>query len=482
MPNSANPSENEPAGALLAEDAPGDNSSPFTVTELSGRLKRHVEDAFGHVRVRGEVSGWKRVASGHCYLSLKDEGASLDGVMWKMSAARLAFAPADGIEVIATGKLTTYPGRSKYQIIIDSMELAGEGAMLALLEKLRVRLTAEGLFDRSRKRALPFLPGVIGVVTSPTGAVIRDILHRLADRLPTHVVVWPVLVQGAGAAEQVAAAVAGFSALPAGGPVPRPDLVIIARGGGSVEDLWSFNDEHVVRAVAASSIPTLSAVGHETDTTLCDFAADVRAPTPTAAAEMAVPVRADLLAIVEGLSTRTLRCIQRYRERAGEQFAAIGARLPGGDVLLASRRQGVDELGERLKRALGRSLAEARGDLAHASAALRPPLLRARIDRSIDRLRSARLDHRAVQRSLDQARDRLDRLWRVASSLNPDTVLLRGYARVEGRGGKAVTSAAAATAAGALVIVFGDGRVDARVERKAQRAYEGSAPHQGSLL
>ena len=230
------PQDDEPA-ALLADSGPGDNSAPFSVTELSGRLKRHVEDGFGHVRVRGEISGWKRVASGHCYMALKDDGAALDGVMWKMSAARLPFAPADGVEVVATGKLTTYPGRSKYQIIIDRMELAGEGAMLALLEKLKAKLSGEGLFDASRKRPLPYLPRVIGVVTSPTGAVIRDILHRLADRFPTQVLVWPVLVQGNGAAEQIARAVRGFSDMAAGGKIPRPDLVIVARGGGSVEDL-----------------------------------------------------------------------------------------------------------------------------------------------------------------------------------------------------------------------------------------------------
>lgn len=467
--------------ALLAESAPGDNSAPFTVTELSGRLKRHVEDGFGHVRVRGEISGWKRVASGHCYLALKDDSAALDGVMWKMSAARLAFQPVDGAEVVATGKLTTYPGRSKYQIIVDSMELAGEGAMLALLEKLKAKLAGEGLFDSQRKRPLPYLPKVIGVVTSPTGAVIRDILHRLEARFPTHVVVWPVLVQGTGAAEQIARAVRGFSAMAAGGPVPRPDLVIVARGGGSVEDLWCFNDEQVVRAVADCSIPTISAVGHETDTTLCDFAADVRAPTPTAAAEIAVPVRTELLAGVEALGTRSWRCVRRYHERGTERLTALAQRLPDGEALLAAQRQRVDDLGERMRRGLSKRLADGRGDLAHASAALRPPLIHGRIAQSRERLAAARLVPQLVARPIAEAHQRLDRIWRVAESLNPDAVLRRGYARVEKRDGGTIMTADAARRAGALTLVFqGDERVPVRTERAG--APPSPVPVQGSLL
>ena len=258
-----------------------------------------VEGEFGHVRLRGEISGYKRVASGHAYLALKDDGAVIDGVIWKGSFGAVAFAPQDGVEVIATGRLTTYPGRSKYQIVIERLELAGEGALMALLEKLKAKLAGEGLFDATRKQPLPYLPRTIGIVTSPTGAVIRDILHRLADRFPSHVILWPVAVQGEGAAAQVARAVAGFDALAPGGAVPRPDLIIVARGGGSIEDLWAFNEEVVVRAIAACSIPVISAVGHETDTSLADHAADRRAPTPTAAAEYAVPVRADLAATLE---------------------------------------------------------------------------------------------------------------------------------------------------------------------------------------
>lgn len=444
------------ASALLAKSLPGDNAGAVSVSELSARLKRHVEDGFGLVRIKGEISGWKRVASGHCYLCLKDDKAVIDGVMWKGSSAGLAFAPADGVEVIATGRLTTYPGRSKYQVIIDTMELAGEGAMLALLEKLKARLGVEGLFDTANKRALPYLPKTIGVVTSPTGAVIRDILHRLADRLPTRVIVWPVIVQGSGAAQAVANAVNGFSATQ--GP-DRPDLVIVARGGGSVEDLWAFNEEPVVRAVAACTIPIISAVGHETDTTLCDFAADIRAPTPTAAAEMAVPVRSDLMALVQSLSQRSSKCAHRYRERADERFAALAARLPLPGALLAPQAQRLDDQAERNRRALGLSLARARGDLAHAAAALRPALLEMRLHRG---------------------QERLAQLWRVAASLNPDLVLRRGYARAEKRGGGTITSADAARKAGALTIRFADGMVDVRVERAPQPTYV--KPEQGSLL
>ncbi|MGB5075865.1 MAG: exodeoxyribonuclease VII large subunit, partial [Sphingorhabdus sp.] len=289
---------------LLAEERAGDNAQAMSVSELSSALKRSVEDRFGHVRVRGEISGFKRAASGHIYFSLKDENARLDAVMWKGGAARLPFGPEDGLEVVATGKLTTYAGRSSYQVVVESLEVAGEGAMMLLFEKLKARLAAEGLFAAERKQRLPSLPRVIGVVTSPTGAVIRDILHRLDDRFPSHVIVWPVLVQGEHAAAQIAAAINGFSAMTDNGPARRPDLVIVARGGGSIEDLWAFNDEGVVRAVADCSIPIISAIGHETDTTLCDFAADFRAPTPTAAAEIAVPVRSELLQRLGQLALR----------------------------------------------------------------------------------------------------------------------------------------------------------------------------------
>ncbi|MCJ9670323.1 exodeoxyribonuclease VII large subunit, partial [Neorhizobium sp. SHOUNA12B] len=274
--------------SLLDNDSPT-NLTEFSVSELSGSIKRTVENAFDHVRVRGEISGYRgQHSSGHAYFSLKDDRARIDAVIWKGTFPRIKFRPEEGMEVIATGKITTFPGSSKYQIVIENLEPAGAGALMALLEERRRRLGAEGLFDQSRKRLLPFLPQVIGVVTSPTGAVIRDILHRIADRFPVHVIVWPVKVQGEGSGDEVAAAIRGFNAMAPGGPIKRPDVLIVARGGGSLEDLWSFNDEAVVRAAAESEIPLISAVGHETDWTLIDHAADIRAPTPTGAAEMAV--------------------------------------------------------------------------------------------------------------------------------------------------------------------------------------------------
>ncbi len=354
--------------------------------------------------------------------------------MWRDTARRIGFAAGDGIEVIATGKLTTYPGRSRYQIVVDSLELAGEGAMLALLDKRRRALEAEGLFDPARKRPLPYVPRHIGVVTSPTGAVIRDILHRLADRFPSHVTVWPVLVQGPGSAEQVAAAVAGFGALP---ERQRPDLLIVARGGGSIEDLWGFNEEVVIRAVAGSPIPVISAVGHETDTTLCDFAADVRAPTPTAAAEMAVPVRLELLATVEAASARTLRCARRYVERGGEKLEHASSRLPARQALLQPQAQRVDDLAERLRRGLSDRAGAAGQRLARAGGALRPAMLHRQSE--------------ATSRHLAQ-------LGRLLGQLNPDAPLSRGYARVTDRNGKTLTSATAATRAGLLNLKFHDDR------------------------
>ena len=451
------------------------------MSELSGALKRTVEERFGHIRVRGEISGFKRHVSGHCYLTLKDDRACIDAVVWKGQAAAMRFRPEDGAEVIATGRLTTYPGRSKYQIVVERMELAGAGALMALLDRRRRMLAGEGLFDEARKRPLPFLPRTIGVVTSPTGAVIRDILHRLADRMPSHVLVWPVPVQGEGAADKVAAAIRGFDALPADGPVARPDLLIVARGGGSIEDLWAFNEEAVVRAVADCGVPVISAVGHETDTTLCDFAADRRAPTPTAAAEMAVPVRGELLATLAELGTRATNCTRRGRERAGERFAAVARRLPAPDLLLSAQRQRLDDLAERLPRGLSRRLAVARADLAGAAGALRPRLLGLRIERERSRIEHAARDlarvaaspvaeaarrfervalrPALVTRRVEDGTRRLAASWRLAVSLHPDRPLARGYARVEADG-HIVASAAAAREAGAMRLVFGDGAVD----------------------
>ncbi|XUU61449.1 exodeoxyribonuclease VII large subunit [Erythrobacter sp. HA6-11] len=456
----ADPYSQNEDGRLVARERQGDNHEPMSITEISSRLKRTVEDQFGYVRLRGELSGVKRAASGHLYCALKDEKAVLDGVMWRGNTSRLAFKPEDGLEVIATGKLTTYAGRSKYQIVMESLEIAGEGALLALLEKTRAKLEAEGLFARERKQVLPFLPRTIGVVTSPTGSVIRDILHRLADRFPSHVLVWPVLVQGQGAAEQVANAVRGFSALDRDGAVPRPDLVIVARGGGSIEDLWSFNEEIVVRAIAECSIPVISAVGHETDTTLADYAADQRAPTPTAAAEMAVPVRADLNATLGDLANRQRRAVYRPVELGRERLEARVRRMPKPEQLLQSQTQRLDDLSERLRRGLRDRAGQGRERLAGAAARLSPSLLKRSVQDSQRRLERARLVPTLVERPLAQRKAQLDSLWRLASQFHPEEPLKRGYAIVRDSSGKALTRKVMAEKEAALSLQFADGVLD----------------------
>ena len=398
-----------------------------------------MEDRFGFVRLRGELSGVKRAASGHLYCCLKDDNARIDGVMWRGGAQRLAFVPEDGIEVIASGKLTTYPGRSNYQIVIETMEIAGEGALLALLAKTKARLEAEGLFAPERKRPLPFLPKVIGVVTSPTGAVIRDILHRLEDRCPCHVLVWPVLVQGQGSVEQIVQALRGFCELDADGPIPRPDLLIVARGGGSIEDLWGFNEEAVVRAIAESTIPVISAVGHETDTTLADYAADRRAPTPTAAAEMAVPVRAELLATLDEHGVRKRRAILRPLALGRERLEARVSRLPRPDVLAAQCAQRLDDLGEMLRRALGERAARAGSAIQLATARFAPAL---------------------VSRPLGERRQRIEALERLRLSLDPKAPLRRGYVMVSDSEGRVVKTAAEAGRQPSLTLAFADGKLD----------------------
>jgi exodeoxyribonuclease VII large subunit len=473
-------------GRLLAEGKPGDNAEPLSVSALSAALKRTVEDRFGYVRVRGELTGCKRAASGHFYFGLKDDAAKLDGIMWKGSTGRLAFAPEDGLEVIATGKLTTYAGRSSYQIVVERLELAGEGALMLLFEKLKARLSAEGLFDPARKRPLPALPRVIGVVTSPTGAVIRDILHRLADRFPSHVIVWPVLVQGDGAAAQIAAAVRGFSGLPADGPVPRPDLLIVARGGGSIEDLWSFNDEAVVRAVAECSIPVISAVGHETDTTLCDFAADLRAPTPTAAAEIAVPVRAELLDRLGQFALRIDRAVRRQVGQASERLETQRRLLPKLTELSAPHQQRTDDLGERLGRGLERRVSGASLAFAGPGNMLNPRLLLRLVSEKDGRLQAMRIPVMAITNRLAQAQQRLDTLGRFADSLHPEAPLKRGFARVTDAHGKTISSTKAAIAAGHVGLRFADGDVGAVVGKTVpappQPKPVGKAVPQGDLF
>ena len=461
----------------------GGNLPEFSVAELSQAVKRTIEGTFERVRVRGEVSGFKRAASGHLYMALKDEEAVLDAVCWRGMAARLALVPEDGLEVIATGRLTTYPGRSKYQIVIEQLELAGEGALLKLLEERRRKLAAEGLFDEERKQALPFLPEVIGVVTSPTGAVIRDILHRLADRFPRPVLVWPVLVQGEGAAAEIAAAIEGFNALEAGGAVPRPDLLIVARGGGSLEDLWAFNEEVVVRAAAASAIPLISAVGHETDTTLIDFAADHRAPTPSAAAERAVPVRSELLATSLDHGRRLATAAARLLAARRAEVSGLARGLPEPRRLLEEKTQRLDERAERLGGALRGFAQTRRTELARIGAALPHPrrqlaMSRERLGAQGDRLRGlgrrlgerpgealARLDaarrlRRSRQQILADRRDGLKALNRVLESVSYRKVLARGYAVV--RGPEGLVARAAAVAPGlALDIEFADGHITA---------------------
>ncbi len=455
----------------------------MSISEISALLKRTVEERFGFVRLRGELSGVKRAASGHLYCSLKDEGARIDGVMWKGQVGRLSFLPEDGIEVIASGKLTTYPGRSNYQIVIERMEIAGEGALLALLAKTKARLEAEGLFAPGRKRPLPFLPRVIGVVTSPTGAVIRDILHRLADRFPCHVLVWPVLVQGQGAAEQVAAAVRGFSAMTGAN---RPDVVIVARGGGSIEDLWAFNEEVVVRAIADCSIPVISAVGHETDTTLADFAADLRAPTPSAAAELAVPVREELLSQIGELALRQRRAVVRPVALGRERLEARAQRLPRPEALLASYTQRLDDRGEQLRRGLADRVAIARGALLGDSARLSAPLLLSRLHRAGERLAAVRLTPTLVERRIADGRELSAVLWRMAEQLSPAKVLQRGYAIVRDGHGKPLMTAAVARQADALEIEFSDGRLPigapSTPPARAVRPSRPAPPEQGKLL
>ncbi|MGD9537525.1 MAG: exodeoxyribonuclease VII large subunit [Alphaproteobacteria bacterium] len=460
---------------------PGANVGVYTVGELSHALKRTLEEGFGHVRVRGEISGFKRHASGHLYFALKDSDAVLDAVCWRGSVGRLGLAPEDGMEVIASGRITTYPGRSKYQIVVERLELAGVGALLKLLEERKKKLEAEGLFDAARKRALPYLPELIGVVTSPTGAVIRDILHRIAERFPRRVLVWPVLVQGEGAAEQVAAAIRGFNALPEAGPAPRPDLLIVARGGGSLEDLWAFNEEIVVRAAAESRIPLISAVGHETDTTLIDFAADRRAPTPSAAAEMAVPVRADLQRDVLGYEGRALGAFDRLLRHRRERTASLARGLNQVPGMVQHAMQRLDDRGDRFETAmhtrlqrLGARLEAAR--VPHPRHVL--AVKRERADAAARRLArvhpslglGARNDQlaqladrllRARRLTMDHHRQRLDTASRLLESHSYKEVLKRGYVVVRDEKGRPVRSASTVSPGDALGLEFTDGTVNA---------------------
>lgn len=447
----------------MSDDA--SNTPEYSVSELAGALKRTVEDAYGFVRVRGELGRVTIAKSGHAYLDLKDDRAVIDGVMWKGNVGRLSFRPEEGLEVIVEGKLSTYPGRSKYQIIIDKMEPAGAGALMALLEARKKALAAEGLFDPGRKQDIPWLPEVIGVVTSPTGAVIRDILHRISDRFPRHVLLWPVLVQGDKAAQQITEAIEGFNALPERGTIPRPDLIIVARGGGSIEDLWAFNEENVVRAAAASAIPLISAVGHETDTTLIDFASDRRAPTPTGAAEIAVPVRAELMAGLNEQADRLTRSLMRLIDRRRSDFRSTVRALPRPEGLLGPLRQRLDHAGERLKPSLDILLRRRRDRLLAVLGGLRPVALKRDLHEKTRRLSVAgeRLTVSGRRRTAMQRRE-LDALSARLAALGHESVLRRGYALVRDTDGVLVRAAASVSPGDRVEIEWSDGRKAARLE------------------
>ena len=460
----------------------------YSVSELAFALKRTIEEAYGFVRLRGELSKVTFHGNGHVYLDLKDERASISGVIWKGSVRGLAVRPETGLEVIVTGRVTTYPGRSQYQIIIETMEPAGIGALLAQLERLKAKLAAEGLFEASRKAPLPEMPGVIGVVTSPTGAVIRDILHRIRERWPCRVIVWPVVVQGEQAASQVRTAIEGFNALAEGGPVPRPDLIIVARGGGSVEDLWPFNDEALARAVAASSIPLISAVGHETDTTLIDFVSDRRAPTPTAAAEIATPVFAELAAAIADYQRRLMQSGARMVELRRARLAAAAGSLPRPADLLAIATQRLDLAAGRLGAALQRNVSSHHRDWLSIAAPLKPGLLQRPIQVRRERLDalSARLAP-AARRRLERAADALANLEKLRLSFNPDGPLKRGFARIHDPEGRLVRSAEALSTGERVRMVFADGDRAAVVDgasapRPARPKRAGSAANQGDLF
>ncbi|MEM7520924.1 MAG: exodeoxyribonuclease VII large subunit [Pseudomonadota bacterium] len=514
---------------LIDDPAEGLNAPEFSVTEISGAIKRVIEGEFAHVRIKGEVGRVSRPRSGHIYLDLKDDKSVISGVIWKGVSARLETQPEEGMEVVATGRVTTFGGQSKYQIVIEDIKPAGMGALMALLEKRKKALAAEGLFDPARKQPLPYLPEVIGVITSPSGAVIRDILHRLRDRFPRKVLIWPVAVQGAKCAPEVARAIAGFNALTPGGAMPRPDLLIVARGGGSVEDLWGFNEESVARAAAESEIPLISAVGHETDTTLIDFVSDKRAPTPTAAAELAVPVRHELAAWLDGQSARMSAVVSQGLSNRSQRLRDMARALPRKEALLEGPAQRLDRAGEQLGPALIAGVQRRRVALADLSGGLRPsalsqrtanerrrlgslvdrlaPNLRRQLDAKGERLagqvKRLRLETLARDREVKQAafsglvgrlsaaaerqvsgwHSRLEALDRLRLTLGYEATLERGYAVVRGDGA-VVTDSKAAGKAQALEIQFADGRVrvgqgaaPASTSKKAK-----TVPGQGSLF
>ena len=491
---------------LLDDPVEGVNSPEFSVTELSGAIKRVIEGEFSHVRIKGEVGRVSRPRSGHIYLDLKDDKSVINGVIWKGVAGRLQTQPEEGMEVVATGRVTTFGGQSKYQIVIEDIKPAGMGALMALLEKRKTMLSAEGLFEESRKRALPYLPDVIGVVTSPSGAVIRDILHRLRDRFPRKVLIWPVAVQGAKCAPEVVRAIEGFNALQIGGAMPRPDLLIVARGGGSVEDLWGFNEESVARAAAASNIPLISAVGHETDTTLIDFVSDKRAPTPTAAAELAVPVRIELMAWLDRQSARMTTSLSGGLQRRSQRLLDLSRALPRLETLLDGPRQRLDTTGARLGPALMSGVQRRKVRLSEAAGGLRPVAMqrmigneRRRLDALSARMgpalaRCVSIDQRrqavaamaqrvadAGQQRVNAARNKIESMDRLRLTLGYEATLLRGYAVVRSDG-DVVTTKRAADKAQELEIQFADGRSVVGGKAAPTRKTAPKPTDQGSLF
>ena len=474
------------------------NVVEFSVSEISQAVKRTLEGNFEHVRVRGEVGRPNYHGSGHLYFTLKDDSASLDGVCWRGTVGRLGLRLEEGMEVVCTGRISSYPRSSRYQIVVEAVELAGEGALLKLLEDRRKRLAAEGLFDEARKKNIPFLPDVIGVVTSPTGAVIRDILHRLADRFPRRVILWPVPVQGEGADARVAGAIAGFNALPADGAVPRPDVLIVARGGGSLEDLWTFNEEEVVRAAAESDIPLISAIGHETDTTLIDFAADRRAPTPTAAAEMAVPVRAELRTQILDIERRIGAAIDRALRDNARAVQGFALGLPRPERLLEQASQAVDDQSDRLRNGLANLLAARAAKVDRAAVGIRSPAeqvaragervggfgerlsnaVGARVENARSRytaIDSARRMTSAVQRQESALAGRVTSVAALLESLSYERVLERGFTVIRDGAGNPVARASHAIPGSAMEIQFADARLRARFDGKTD-----SPPPSGS--
>ncbi len=494
---------------LFDDPREGENAPEFSVSELSGAIKKVIEGNFSHVRIRAEIGRVSFPRSGHVYLDLKDDKSVIAGVMWKGVASKLPMRPEEGMEVVATGRITTFGGQSKYQIVIESMKPAGVGALMAMLEKRKAQLSAEGLFDTARKKPIPTLPSVIGVVTSPSGAVIRDILHRLRDRFPRKVLIWPVAVQGEKCAPEVARGIQGFNELTPGGALPRPDLIIVARGGGSVEDLWGFNEEIVVRAAAASDIPLISAVGHETDTTLIDFASDQRAPTPTAAAELAVPVRMELLAWVDEQGARMTRALQQGVSQRGQRLRDLARAMPRAETLLETPRQRLDRAGDSLPRALRNTVDTRRLKLSETSAGLRPSSLRRMVEGKRSELgrRADRLTVRPIERDIERKKERLaslnqrfksaadaqmtswttklDGLERLRQTLGYEATLERGYA-VVWDGDTVVKTAKVAAKTDALEIQFADGRhkVGEEVTSVAKKSTKPKAASkdQGSLF